>query len=53
MSNAEYRVDHSKQNKQANIRASKQTDRHVELVEGGAGGYGADVVDGACRWVHI
>ena len=40
-------------NKQANIQASKQTNRHVELVEGGAGAYGADVVDGACRWVHI
>ena len=35
--------------RQANIRASKETNRNVGLVEGGAGGYGADVVDGAYR----
>ena len=49
MSNAEYRVGHSKQKREANIRASKRVDRQVEVCEGGAVANGAGVVDGAVR----
>ena len=36
-------------NRQVNIQANEQTNRHVEVVEGGADACGADVVDEAYR----